>query len=86
MDQIRLQAKVLKLERRIKMLGATIGLLLSLRRVLDCRLEGTRLPKKVAKARLLRAIDRAQSALSLRVAKRVLQFRHHVTVKNLVAA
>ena len=72
MDRIRLQAEVLKLRRRVKVLGAIIGLPGALLRALDARLEGTRLPEGAAKARLMRAIDRVQGALSLRVAPRIL--------------
>ncbi len=80
MDHTRLQAEVLTLRRRIRILGAIIRLLLALLRALDVRLECTRLPDGAAKSRLLRAIDRAQGALSLRGALRVLHLspsRYH---------
>lgn len=51
MDRIRLQAEVLKLRRRVKVLGAIIGLLVALLRALDVRLEGTRLPEGETDAR-----------------------------------
>ena len=66
MDHTRLQAEVLTLRRRIRILGAVVRLLLALLRALDVRLERTRLPDGAAKSRLLRAIDRAQGTLSLR--------------------
>jgi len=72
MDAVRLQAEVLKLRRRVRMLGAIVRLLVALLRALGWRLEQNRLPEAAAKARLLRAIDRAQSALSLRAALRIL--------------
>jgi transposase InsO family protein len=80
MDHTRLQAEVLTLRRRIRILGAIVRLLIALLRALDVRLDGTRLPEGAAKGRLLRAIDRAQGALSLRGALRVLHLspsRYH---------
>ena len=64
MDAARLQAEVLKLRRRVRMLGAIVGLLVALTRALGVRLEQSRLPEGAAKARLLRAIDRAQGVRS----------------------
>ena len=72
MDHTQLQAEVLTLRRRIRILGAIVRLLIALLRVLDVRLECTRLPEGAAKSRLLRAIDRARGALSLRGALGVL--------------
>ena len=72
MDAVLLQAEVLKLRRRVRMLGAIVGLLVALVRVVDVRLEKIRLPEGTAKTRLLRAIERAQDALPLRGALRVL--------------
>ena len=80
MDHTRLQAEVLTLRRRIRLLGAIVRLLIALLRALDVRLDRTRLPEGAAKSRLLRAIDRAQDALSLRGALRVLHLspsRYH---------
>jgi len=68
------------LRRRIQILSAIVRLLIALLRALDVRLECTRLPDAAAKRRLLRAIDRAQDALSLRGALRVLHLspsRYH---------
>ena len=72
LDAVRLQAEVLTLRRRVRMLGAIVRLLVALLRALGVRLEQIRLPEGAAKARLLRAIDRAQGTLSLRAALRVL--------------
>ncbi len=80
MDHTRLQAEVLTLRRRIRLLSAIVRLLIALLRVLDVRLDRTRLSDGAAKSRLLRAIDRAQGALSLRGALRVLHLspsRYH---------
>ncbi len=80
MDHTRLQAEVLTLRRRIRLLSAIVRLLIALLRALDVRLDRTRLPDGAAKNRLLRAIDRAQGALSLRGALRVLHLspsRYH---------
>ena len=72
MDTVRLQAEVLKLRRRVKLLGAVVRLLVALLRAVDVRLEQIRLPEGAAKARVLRAIDRVQGVLSLRAALRIL--------------
>ena len=72
MDKTKLQAEVLKLRQRVRRLAAIVRLLLALVRALDVRLDNTRLPEGAAKAKLLRAIDRAQAALSLRGALLVL--------------
>jgi len=72
MDQVRLQQEILALRRRVRILGAIIGLHLAIVRILDVRLDWTRLPEGTAKTRLLRAIDRAQGVLWLRGALRVL--------------
>ena len=80
MGHTRLQAEVLTLRRRIRILGVIVRLLVALLRALDVRLDRTRLPDGAAKSRLLRAIDRAQGALSLRGALRVLHLspsRYH---------
>lgn len=82
MDAPRLQAEVLKLRCRVKLLGAIIRLLVALLRALDVRLEGARLPEGAAKARLMRAIDRVQGTLSLRSALRVLHLRHRATTSG----
>jgi len=73
MDTVRLQAEVLKLRHRVRMLGAIVRLLVALLRVLDLRLARMRLPEGAAKTRLLRAIDRAQGSISLRAALRILR-------------
>jgi transposase InsO family protein len=72
MDAMRLQAEVLNLRRRVRMLSAIVRLLVALLQALDVHLEQTRLPEGAAKTRLLRAIDRAQNALSRRAALRIL--------------
>ncbi len=80
MDHTRLQAEALTLRRHIRLLGAIVRLLLALLRALDVRLDRARLPDGAAKSRLLRAIDRAQAAFSLRGALRVLHLspsRYH---------
>ncbi len=80
MDAVRLQAEVLKLRRRVRMLGAIVGLLVALLRAVDVRLDRNRLPEGAAKTRLLQAIERAQGALTLRAALRILRLsptRYH---------
>ncbi len=65
MDAVQLQAEVLKLRQCIRRLGAVVRLLLALVRALGWNLDRTPLPQGRARARLLRAIERAQPALSL---------------------
>ena len=80
MDHVRLQAEVLNLRRRVRILAAIVRLLVALVRAFDIRLDRTRLPEGAAKTRLLRAIERARSALSLRGALLVLHLspsRYH---------
>lgn len=79
-EHVELQAEVLELRRRIRKLTSIIGLLLALVRALDIRLDRRRLPQGDAKARLLRAIERAQEVLSLRGTLRILRLspsRYH---------
>jgi hypothetical protein len=80
MDQARLQQEILTLRRRLRMLAAVVRLLVALLRALDVRLDRARLAEGAAKTRLIRAIERAQSALSLRGALRVVHLspsRYH---------
>ena len=78
MNHVRLQAEML--QQRVRRLGAVIRLLLALVRTLGWHLDQTRLPDGSARARILRAIERAQPALSLRSALRLLHLspsRYH---------
>jgi hypothetical protein len=80
MDDMQLRAEILKLRRRIRMLAAIVRLLAALLRAFDVRLDRTRLPGGEQKTELLRVIERAQDALSLRGALRVLRMspsRYH---------
>ena len=72
MESAQLQAEILTLRARLRKLHAIIRLLLVLIRVLDIRLDQIRLPEGAAKARILRAIDRARESLSLKGALRVI--------------
>lgn len=72
LDSIRLQAKIAKLEHRLEVVTATMGLLLALLGAFGFQLDRRRFPAGDAKANLLRAIDRARSALPLRSVLRVL--------------
>ena len=80
MDTVQLQAEVLKLRRCIRRLAAVVRLLLALLRALGWHLDRTPLPQGPAQARLLRAIEHAQPALSLKSALRILHLspaRYH---------
>ncbi len=80
MDTVQLQAEVLKLRRCIRRLAAVARLLLALLRALGWHLDRTPLPQGPARARLLRAIEHAQPALSLKSALRILHLspaRYH---------
>ena len=71
-EEQQLQAEVLKLRRRLRVLGSIVGLLLALLRLSGFRLTGTRLPNCKAKDALLRAVHRARKVFPLRSALRVL--------------
>jgi hypothetical protein len=72
MRELQLQAKLVKLRRRIRLLGKVVGLLLALLRVAGRRLDDVRLPEGRRRANLLRAVERARAALPLRAVLRVL--------------
>ena len=72
MDQIWLQAEVLRLRQRNRTLAVVVRLLLALVRALGGRLDRRRLPQGPAKARMLRAVERTEDVLSLRRALRIL--------------
>ena len=69
--EIELQAEVLKLQRRIRVLGAVISLLLALLRVSGFTLEAKRLPPGTARTALLRAMARARERIPLRAVLRL---------------
>ena len=71
-DREKLLSTVEKLERRARILAATVRLLLALLRASGFRLVGERLPQGAAKASILRAITSAQSALPLALILRIL--------------
>ena len=66
MGDVQLEAEVLKLRRRVRILGTVVGLLLALLRVSGFRLDGRRLLEAESRAFLLRAIERARAVLTLR--------------------
>ena len=71
-ETVGLQAEVLRLRRRVRILGTLVGLLLALVRVSRVKLDGLRLPEGSARTALLRAVERARGVLPLRAALRVL--------------
>lgn len=80
MDHIRLQAEALKLQQRVRRLGAIIRLLLALVRTVGWHLDQIRLPEGPARVKLLRAIERVQPVLSLKCTLRLLHLspsRYH---------
>lgn len=68
MSEAELQAKMITLEKRIEILTAVMRLLLVLVRVAGLRLDCRRLPDGDDKVRVLRAVERASSAIALRSA------------------
>ena len=79
-DLSRLQDRVAKLERRVKVLVAVVHLLTVLVRLSGFRFEWTRVADGVRKHAVLRAVQRASRALGLRAALRVLRMspsRYH---------
>ncbi len=71
-SEVDLQAEVLRLRRRVRILGTVVGLLLALLRVSGFRLDGKRVPGGDARTALKRAVERARGVLSLRAVLRVL--------------
>jgi transposase InsO family protein len=67
-----LQAEVIRLRRRIQKLRAVVRLLVALLRTFQVDLARRRLPDGEAKSGLLRAIEQAQQALTLRTVLRIL--------------
>ena len=70
-EEDELRAEIVKLRRRIRILGAVVGLLLAFLLVSGFKLEG-RLPEGRARSVLLRAIERARKILPLRSVLRIL--------------
>ena len=73
MRELQLQAELVKQRRRVRLLGAVIGLLLALVRVSGFRLDGKRLPDCRDQKVLLRAVERARGVMALRAVLRVLK-------------
>lgn len=71
--EVELQALVLRLRRQNLILGTVIRLLLALVRTFALRLEWKRMPDDVARAGLLRAVDRAREVLPLPAVLRILR-------------
>ena len=71
LNDVQVRARILKLERRVRILTAIMGLLLTLVRLSCTRLDGSRVPRGKDKSRLLRAIDRARVVLGLRSALKI---------------
>jgi putative transposase len=71
-DRQQLLTTIEKLERRARILAATVRLLLALLRASGFRLTGERLPEGETKARILRAITSAQAVLPLNLILRIL--------------
>src|SRR5437764_9572232 len=74
-DRQQLLSNVEKLEKRARILAATVRLLLALLRVSGFRLVGERLSQGATKASILRAVSSAQSALSLALILRILRMQ-----------
>lgn len=78
-----LRERIAKLEARVAMLTAVLGLVLALLRVSGFSLEGSRVPDAAGKRRLLGAVARARRAMPLSAALRVLRLssaRYHLWV------
>lgn len=70
--KIELQAEVLKLRSRVRILATVVGLLLALVRIAGFKLDGIVLAEGAARTALLRAVERARGVLPLRAVLRVL--------------
>ena len=71
LHDVQVRARILRLERRVRILTAIMSLLLTLIRISCTRLDGSRVPRGKDKSRLLRAIDRARAVLGLRSALKI---------------
>ncbi|MFC1707422.1 hypothetical protein ACFL59_11515 [Planctomycetota bacterium] len=72
MREVGLQAEVLRLRQRVRVLGTVVGLLLALVRVSGFKLDGRRFLEYSARTGLLRAVERARKVLPLQAVPRVL--------------
>ena len=71
LNDVQVRARILRIARRVKILTAIMGLLLTLIRLSCKRLDGSRVPRGKDKSRLLRAIDRARVVFGLRSALKI---------------
>jgi hypothetical protein len=71
MREMDLQTEVLKLRRRLRVVGAIVGLLLALLRAAGMEPKARLLPGGEGRPDLLKAIERARSVLSLRTVLRI---------------
>jgi hypothetical protein len=71
-DRQQLLCAIERLEKRVRILAATVRLLLALLRASGFRLGGERLPEGVTKASILRAVASAQPALPLKIVLRII--------------
>jgi len=72
MADIKVRAYILKLERRVKILTAIVGLLITLFEILGIQLDGNRLADGKRKKKLLRAIGRARKHIALGVILKII--------------
>ncbi|MBW2525947.1 MAG: DDE-type integrase/transposase/recombinase [Deltaproteobacteria bacterium] len=70
--ELQLQAELVKLRRRVRLLGTVVGLLVALVRVSGRPLDGLRVPEGHGRSILLRAVERARAVLPIRAVLRVL--------------
>ena len=80
-----MRVEVLQLQRRVRILGSIVRLLLALLRVSGFKLDSKSLAEDHARARLLRAVERARGVLPLRAVLRVLRIsssRYHAWVRQ----
>jgi hypothetical protein len=73
MREVDLQAEVLKLRRRLRVVSTIVGLLVTLVRVSGCSLEHRTLLEGGARTALLKAVQHARRVLPLRVVLRILR-------------
>jgi putative transposase len=73
MRELQLQAELVKQQRRVRLLGGVVGLLMAVLRLSGFRLDGKRLPDGRDQKVLLRAVERARAVLPLRAVLRVLK-------------
>jgi transposase InsO family protein len=85
MREVELQAEVLTLRRRLRIVATIVGLLVLLVRMAGCSLDHQHNLSRQAKAKIIKAIERARGVLTLRIILRIMKLsssRFHAWVSD----